>query len=378
MRILGRIRRLQVPEAAGWPPSDRELTLRRAWPRGPGHLLLEYRSAGGRLVAGQWFADGSRSEAVTRRTAAQAGDGRAIRCGDVLLQAGGADRRLRGLAGILADPGARLVSHRPERRAVVRIERGACVRYAKVVRPGRVAGLLETADRASAAAAIDTPGLIWSNSPDGVTVWSALRGRSLYDLLDSEALIPAARATGTALHAFHAARIGDLRPHSPAHEREVVSTWMANVTAYDSSIAVAPRSRFHAVDALLRAAPTVVGVPIHRDFYDKQVFVAGDGRVGMLDFDTLALGDPALDLANVLVHLELRALQGHCKPERAHAAATALVSGYQPDAHLVARLPAYAAAARLRLACVYRFRPDWTELAHCLGSDPLGAPLGFA
>ena len=77
----------------------------------------------------------------------------------------------------------------------------------------------------------------------------------------------------------------------------------------------------------------------------------------MLDFDTLSLGEAALDLANVLVHLELRALQGRCSEARANAAATAMVEGYDPPPPVSSRLRAYADATRLRLACLYAFRP---------------------
>ncbi len=49
---------------------------------------------------------------------------------------------------------------------------------------------------------------------------------------------------------------------------------------------------------------------LHRDFFDKQVVVDADGRPGLLDFDTLAAGEAAVDVANMLVHLELRRCSG--------------------------------------------------------------------
>ncbi len=85
-----------------------ELNLRRAWPRGRDHLLLEYATADGRLVAGQWFADPARAATVAERTAEGPGGPVRVR-GRLVLQAGGADRRLPGLAGLLARPGATLV-----------------------------------------------------------------------------------------------------------------------------------------------------------------------------------------------------------------------------------------------------------------------------
>jgi hypothetical protein len=56
------------------------------------------------------------------------------------------------------------------------------------------------------------------------------------------------------------------------------------------------------------------------------------------------------------VHLDLRALQGLCTPERAALCAAAFLQGYGADAELSGRLPAYAGIARLRLVGVHCFR----------------------
>jgi hypothetical protein len=75
------------------------------------------------------------------------------------------------------------------------------------------------------------------------------------------------------------------------------------------------------------------------------------------------MGDPALDVANLLVHLELRSRQQHCSPGRSQRAAAAFLEGYQPGPELWDRVAAYALATRVRLACVYAFRPRWRSLA---------------
>ena len=92
-----------------------------------------------------------------------------------------------------------------------------------------------------------------------------------------------------------------------------------------------------------------------------------------MDFDTLAVGEAALDLANALVHLELRALQGHCLPHLAETAAKALLEGYRPDRQVRRRLQAYADASRLRLVCVYALRPRQEPVSALL--DRLGQPV---
>jgi hypothetical protein len=70
------------------------------------------------------------------------------------------------------------------------------------------------------------------------------------------------------------------------------------------------------------------------------------------------------------VHLEWRVLQGWCGAERAGTAASALLDGYRPTPAVVAGLDAYAAATRLRLACVYAFRPRWQARAAMLLESP--------
>lgn len=116
---------------------------------------------------------------------------------------------------------------------------------------------------------------------------------------------------------------------------------------------------------------TALGLPstservlLHRDLHDKQVLVDEAGEVGVLDFDLLAAGDPALDLGNLLAHLDLRAAQGlvvDAAPLRA-----AVLAGYGPSGAVLSRLPAYERATRLRLAAVYAFRPRWAAAAASL------------
>ncbi|MGH8875440.1 MAG: hypothetical protein ACRDVM_09355, partial [Acidimicrobiia bacterium] len=127
---------------------SRSLTLLRAWPRSRERLALEYSDEAGRRIAGQWLDPGhgiERLRRLARRTAQAAPETPvvAIEALGLLLQADGADRRLPALAPVVALPGATLVVHRPERRAVVRLTKavpGLSVRlpaFAKLVKPGR-------------------------------------------------------------------------------------------------------------------------------------------------------------------------------------------------------------------------------------------------
>jgi aminoglycoside phosphotransferase (APT) family kinase protein len=350
--------------AATLGTSARNLVLRRARPRAADHILLEY-AAGAGTVAAQWFGDMSepanleRLEAAARATSKRLPPtARVIPLRDrgMMLQAGGADRNLVSLASLVARPEATLLSHRAERRAIVRLSTGSEVRFAKVVRPRAVASLLRPYEIAGRIEAFGVPRLL-EPPVEGRTIWSFMPGESLHDALAAGNPFPVAEAAGRALRALHDSTPDEHLPQHPASAAgDVLSTWVARLTAFGpvaTPRVLALEDRAHA----LLSEPSTPLVPIHRDFHDQHALLTHDGRVNLLDFDTMALGEAALDLANMLVHLELRTLLGHCSPSASREAAAGLLDGYRPAGATLRRVPAYAAATRLRLYCLYSFRP---------------------
>jgi aminoglycoside phosphotransferase (APT) family kinase protein len=69
-------------------------------------------------------------------------------------------------------------------------------------------------------------------------------------------------------------------------------------------------------------------VPIHGDFYAKQLLVCGPD-VALLDFDECAMGDPHADLAIFSAHLERDLLRGAYSRARADDVFAALLAGYR-------------------------------------------------
>lgn len=345
-------------------PSGR-LSLRRSWPRDSEHLLLEYVDDRGDIIAGQWFAEPERLARIAKATARAS---RAPSLGltelSLLLQAKGADRRLEALAPLLAQPDAALLVHRAERRAVVRLERaGKAPRYAKLVRPERTKTMLEANEAAATlgAGAFSTPRLLEADAETGVTVWSAVPGTPLHDLFGRPGLARAAAEMGRALRALHDT-VPRRRPalHSPDEEAAWLETWLRRLRPYaprlhEEACAIAP-----GVLAALSGS-TSDPVLIHGDFHDKQVIVGDEDGIGLLDFDTLATGEAALDVANAIIHFELRALQGLCAPSQSSEASQAFLDGYGASSEVRRRLQPYADGTRLRLACLYAFRPRWRD-----------------
>lgn len=340
------------------------LKLRRAWPRAIDHLLVEYVADDGRLVPGQWLADKNKLRSIYKQTQATCSNGLCtITCVndiELLLQPSGADRKLVGLPYLIADDNATLISHRPERRAVVKLENNNVLRYAKVMRPERIDKAVAVVNYINSAPSrlFDVPQVLGSNNNSGVVILSQVKGRSLFDLLYGEVDLKVVKAIGKALRNLHNLKPIDNVPiHDKEAEIEVVKRWINLAESFNCDIASDVKEAAPDVYASLSGGSSD-HVLIHRDFYDKQIIVDQDQGIGILDFDTLAVGEAALDLANVLVHFELRAQQGNCFTNWAEDASTALLAGYDPTPGITNRLGAYKNAARLRLACVYSFRPN--------------------
>jgi hypothetical protein len=333
-----------------------ELEVTRAWPGRHGDVAFEVRRPDGRTTAARWFPDAADADRARRRTPGSRALG-----SNAVLHAGGADRRLPGLAPLLA-AGGDLVVHRPERRAVVRTGAG----FRKLVRPERAAALTAAHGRLRRAVGdrASVPRVIATHE-DGVTL-AALPGRSLTDLgqraVDADRMAAAWHRVGEVLATMAATSPAGLTVHDAVAEAEVTRTAVERAVAGGRLDPAALHGPVTAtLDALVAGSAPTTAVA-HRDLHDGQVLVAGD-RTGLLDPDTLAAAEPALDLANLLVHLELRVAQGLLRPDHHRRAADALLEGAAPTASTLARVPAHAAAVRLRLAAVYAWRPRWRALA---------------
>jgi aminoglycoside phosphotransferase len=348
-----------LPRVAQIPAPGGPLRLRRAWPHSPTRLTLEYTS-GDTVVAGHWCSE----PGATRDVAAAAGDRMALveLEGElVALQATGTDDRLPGLTAAAGAAGARLVSHRAQRRATVALP-GA---FLKVVRPGRVAGV---AAAHRAVHAVAAPAVLSEDERAGVLTLRAVPGRPLHDLLAGPGATAAVLMIGAAVRCLHAQPppAAGTGVHGPREEARVLADWLERLAWHDSRTAARVRERARHVLGDLAALPAGRPALIHRDLHDKQILLGDGGAVGLIDLDTLTLGDPAIDLANLAAHFDLRARQAGADLATAAAQREALLAGYGASAAQRRRVEVYERAARLRLACVYAFRPRWAAVAAAL------------
>lgn len=372
------------------------------WPKSSEHWAARYTTLDGAAVVAQWFADPQKFKRAHQKL--QVGTENqlhhtvtAVPAQNLVLQWHGIDDRLPGLAHVAARPGARILQHRPGRRGVVRLpsQTDAAVTeiapqpnaqpvFVKAVRPTQTEVLADTLRGVQALvdaeyagrASFSVPQVLDVDSEHGLVFLSALAGSSLLDNYTRPDFARAAHAAGRALAQLHnLTPPSRLAAHDGTAELAVLEKWLARLGTIAPQLTADWRVHIERVGTQLQGVSTAP-VLLHRDFYDQQIFIDA-GRVGILDFDTLCTGEAALDIANALVHFELRAHMGFCRAAAVRAIQHAFLSSYRPAADTRARIQAYAAATRLRLACVYACRPALAWVRHEL-LDSLHAPIPAA
>ena len=285
---------------------------------------------------------------------------------------------LKALAEVLPSEGdslgslrTRLISHRLRKRCVVRFDlfrkdgAPAGSLFAKMYKTATDKAL--TTHRATAAlhghfserhgpAAIPRP--IHFFEDNVVSILGGVDGRSLEN--EQQPCDNDIHGVANALRSFHNCGIRVEAQHGVSDERCILEHWTALVETVFPELAHEISSARAAVFRALEGFPNVAPKLCHRDFHQKQVLFRGQGLV-LIDFDTLAMGDPAIDIGNFLAHLRWQAWQDGDDPRPIE---TAFLAGYGDELpHFAARIEGFARAAQLRLACLYAFSSTWGGLA---------------
>lgn len=273
----------------------------------------------------------------------------------VKVLAEGTDPKLPALEA-LAGAGQLLV-HRAGKRAVVRTPSA----FIKVLRAGRatdVATRSRVAAELAAAAGMAAPEVL--GATDDTVEFDSLPGTALHDMSDSVDWAAAWAAWAQAWPVLARTRDARLPAHDADAEARVVTGWVERAIGH-GVLAAEPWSRLASeVAGRLRALPEVEPVTTHRDLHDKQLLWDGE-RLGVLDFDTAAMADPALDLTNLAVHAQLRVAQGIWSVEAASVVGDAVGRVASALAVDPTHLAVYRSAVLVRLAAVYAFRPGWAR-----------------
>lgn len=277
------------------------------------------------------------------------------------IQPVGADPRLQPLAHLARDH--QVISHRPGRRAVVRSADGS--RFVKVVRAGKAEAILRGIQLATAfAGPFRTPQVLAADAHS--VTFAALPGVSLHHAAGFEP-VTWALAWESVLQAWETgarAPASLTRCHDAAAEAGVLHQWAGR-----SALVLAAAPARAAIDLASAAAeallalPDVRQVPTHRDLHDKQVLWDPELGPALLDVDTAAAADPALDLGNLRAHAHWRERQGLWKADAAEVVAAAVDRAAERIAVPRSALAAYELSALTRLSLVYAFRPRWAARA---------------
>lgn len=293
------------------------------------------------------------------------------------------------------DVECRLLSYRSARRATLGLRRlnanqpgGSLI--GKTYRDERGEFLLQLHDQLNRQLASSTKGRVRVPRPVGyltdlrMALFGWARGEESGDGWVS--LCDRAVLAADALAALHAESIEGLDDFSCADECAVIRRWHEALGRVDDRLFETTQPL---LDALLRGAESMRmddACTVHRDFYERQLIYDGK-TMTILDLDTLARGEPCIDVGNLLAHLFLGALRA----ERS-------VREYPPVARLVLRryvaqrgpvdrrtLAFYLASALFRLGAVHVLRtttsahaPSLWRLADELLAESGGGASGHA
>lgn len=289
----------------------------RMWPSKNHTLVFEDFDEQGRLRAGRILADGSKEYAEFSR-----------------------DKKLPELA----PSDATLLVHRYGKRAVV--HHGEAI--TKYTRPGKAVDIARKSTIIrNACRNVGLGAAAVTATTDGSVTFSLLPGATLHTLGDCyEGWDEFFRLWPQLMH-----QEVDVPAFTAADEAATLRDWMAKARQFGRLPDIEAESE-SVIERLHQASdPSVL---LHRDLYDKQLMWDGT-TLSVLDLDTAARGEGALDIGNVLAHVYLRRMQGVISPEFAEYLINRLENFPGVSEH---RLNTYFLSSALRLSCVYAFRPN--------------------
>lgn len=249
-----------------------------------------------------------------------------------------------------------LVAHRLGKRAVLRVDGpGGVVRYVRLRATKSKSGR-EGFDRHVAlwralreTRALRVPEPLRFDDGLGAAVFAPLAGAA--PVFAGLAGYRACRDIARAMEALRALAI-EAPLHGVRDEMEILSGWAARLAVFAPDLEPPVSRGLDLLAQEMESLPEGPAVPCHRDLHEKQILLTQEGA-GLLDFDTLRLGDPALDIGNLQAHLFLAGRRDR-RPLATFEDAL-VASG---DAGLAGRAAVWRRAALLRLGMIYAFTDE--------------------
>ncbi len=215
---------------------------------------------------------------------------------------------------VAAMPRITVRAYRPGQRAVLEVSDGVSRWFVKVVTP---AAAVDLQHRHTLLGAVLPVPPILATGDDGVIVLPEAPGTLLRALLTRDGwdatTLPAPSTLQRALDTLPGALLQ--LPARPTHRQRVrQSARVLELTADISTEAL--------VGELYSATTESAKVPVHGDFHDGQLLVAGGHLSALIDVDTAGPGERADEWATLLGHLSVLGLQN----PRAHHYGTAVLA----------------------------------------------------
>ncbi|MEO1058342.1 MAG: hypothetical protein AAFY28_15650 [Actinomycetota bacterium] len=205
-----------------------------------------------------------------------------------------------------SDVQLRARAYRPGRRAVVEADNGHQRLFLKVVRPDRVE-VLHHAHRQLAESMPVPDSLGWTNS--GVMVLPAISGSTLREALRrGDKRLPDPAAIEHLLERIPSG-VGRRRTRAPWLDEAQRHADLVKATVPGTGrVVTRALHRLEDVHARLSGGSDVhETVTVHGDLYEAQILVDGTDIVGLLDVDTVGVGQRIDDIANFCAHLSVLA-----------------------------------------------------------------------
>lgn len=280
-------------------------------------------------------------------------------------------RRLACVCGDVTVIAARLVRHKPGRRAIAcyELDSGEHL-YGKTFASDRGPKVYRIAQRICAARAfgpdVALPEPVAYLADLKLLIQRAVAGEAVERALCGGDTNLAARIA-VVLHRFHDSGLNLRRTHDLSRELAPLTMRTQAVIEQAPELGNLARSTHERILALVDSPFPWRLRPIHRDFYHDQMLVDGNG-LAVLDLDDAAMSEPAIDVANFAAHLRLL---GYQQPENAPnlvRVEEAFVAAYRElDPSLDRELFRFLTAATLlRLAGIHVSRANGGEVARRL------------
>ncbi len=270
-------------------------------------------------------------------------------------------------ATAVAEPHSEILNHRLGKRCILRLDDGGHAVVIRCLKPtdGRhrqnrqVMQRLRTAGLdGNCPAGVSIPRLLHVDETLAVVTLEHCPGETLHDAIQWPPEHKA-RIAARAIAGLHALPLRVPRLYSSEQELEMLGEWTRFTGNLKPELGERLTTALQQLSARFRGLEPVPFRPCHRDFYEKQVLYDGD-RITLIDFDTLTMADPALDLGNHLAHRRFYRLFQE-KSSLFSEEREVFLDQYDefhplpPQEHIIV----WEQAALLRLVCLYAFNSDY-------------------